>query len=70
MSMKHVLTTSNPDDVRRVLDQIPYTGAYFTSSASAGTHTDHYTARGVELCRVTRKENSAGETVYTVRLEQ
>ena len=66
--MKRVLVTTEKDDVKRILDQIPYTGSYFTNSLSAGTYTTHYAARGIELARVTEKAGPDGKRRYTVRI--
>lgn len=71
--MKRVLTTTDPADVRTVLDQIPYSGACFTNSLHRGTYTTHYTIRAgahsIEAARVTEKYTPDG-VVYVVRIAQ
>jgi len=65
---KRVLITTSRDDVKRVLDQIPFQASYFTGDTRTTTY--HYSARThsgqfQDLARVTW--NSAKHH-YTVRL--
>ena len=70
--MKKVLTTYSRDDVQRIIDQIPYTGATFTNSLQRGTYTEHFWIRAggtaTEAARVTSKKDETGRNVFTVRL--
>lgn len=65
---KRVLITTNKEDVRRILDQIPFTGAYFTGDTRTTTY--HYSVcpspgQSIDLARVTWNESKKH---YTVRL--
>lgn len=66
--MKRVLITQNQADVTRILDQVPYIGAWFTNSIRSGTYTVHYSVgpagRRTEVARVTYNSNKDTYTVY------
>ena len=66
--MKRVLITTSRDDVRRILDQIPYQASYFTGDTRTTTY--HYSVRTgphqfQDLARVTWND---AKKHYTVRL--
>lgn len=65
--MKRILTTNSADDVRRILDQIPY--QFCGRSGDTRTGTDHYYIRtgsgSVEVASVTHNYSRG---VYNVRL--
>ena len=64
--MKRVLQTKSRADVQRILDQIPFSGGYWTGSTKG--RTDHYsikTAAGYEdAARVTYNYDRRIYTVY------